>query len=292
MSIHHAAFMAACVAASRAPIQMAQRYPPHSANFPGKRAAPVGGSPWYDVRVNFFGHAVVAAWRRPEPSFALGAMLPDLAHMLGRHRVSSPHELLGQGISFHHQTDRVFHGSRVFIELEHQALRELRRAAVPPGPRRALAHVGLEVLLDAELARVPECLASYQAALMSAENEDLAGLVRWPTQHDPEGNTEPGLVPLCRVLLARSERLRPKTSADVVERLARILDSRPRLSIPASHRQEVNRWVESTWPVLQSRLADWVQELSSGLRAPGPDSTPASSNEASAARAPLPGDPA
>src|SRR5262245_22113008 len=97
-------------------------------------------------------------------------MLPDLAHMLGCSRVESEHDLLASGIAFHHLTDRVFHHSRVFTQLESEALKDLQRAGLAPGPRRALAHVGLEVLLDAELARVPECMTHYRAALASADD--------------------------------------------------------------------------------------------------------------------------
>jgi hypothetical protein len=224
--------------------------------------------------VNFFGHAALASWQRPEPSFALGAMLPDLAHMLGRSKVSSSHPVLAEGIAFHHLTDRVFHQSRVFAELESRALRELAEAGVPRGPRRALAHVGLELLLDVELSRVDEWFDHYERALKAVEREGLAAEISWPhsrrltaTPNHPEAlsPSDPGLQALCQALLSRAAKLRPSTSADVLERLCRILQPRPRLALPHADRAKVHVWLDRTWPDLVQRVPAWLAELRAGL---------------------------
>lgn len=216
-------------------------------------------------------------------------MLPDLAHMLGCSRVCSSHGLLAEGIAFHHLTDRVFHQSRVFAELESKSLQALRHAGVPRGPRRALAHVGLELLLDVELSCVDDWMAHYKRALAEAERDEVCAQISWTRAgHVERGvstdNTDPGFVPLCRTLLARAGRLRPSTSSEVVERLCRILEPRPRLAIPLAERPKVHTWVDDTWPELVQRLPAWLAELRAGLQPERATHPPAS--------ALIPGDPA
>jgi hypothetical protein len=58
--------------------------------------------------MNFFGHALVAAHKTPDPPFVLGSMLPDFAAMLRLRLPAMRDELMRDGVAFHHATDRAF----------------------------------------------------------------------------------------------------------------------------------------------------------------------------------------
>jgi hypothetical protein len=115
--------------------------------------------------MNYFGHAVVAFLRRPEPAFVLGAMVPDFAAMLRLAQPSPTHAGVAAGVAFHHETDGRFHHAPTFVELNHAALSALRERDVARGPARAAAHIGTELLIDGMLCRSAEWVAGYVAAL-------------------------------------------------------------------------------------------------------------------------------
>lgn len=98
--------------------------------------------------MNFLAHAAVA--RRlagDDAEFVWGAALPDLVAMLGpplNRADLSPRA--AEGWRAHHRMDEVFHANPVFLDgvrSLHADLDGLGR-----GPRRAVAHVGWELLLD------------------------------------------------------------------------------------------------------------------------------------------------
>src|SRR5262245_43693270 len=95
-------------------------------------------------------------------------MLPDFAAMVGVRVVSVAHAAADDGCRFHHETDDLFHRAACFQSLCHAATRALSGAGVRRGPARAIAHVGIELLLDDWLAAeqgVPGC---YREALSLA----------------------------------------------------------------------------------------------------------------------------
>ncbi|HEX2735133.1 MAG TPA: hypothetical protein VHM70_26185 [Polyangiaceae bacterium] len=222
--------------------------------------------------MNFFGHAVIASWARPDPAFALGAMLPDLGRMLGARHVSSEDPALGAGIAFHHESDRVFHQSRVFAEFERAALAYFRERRVPRGPRRALSHIGVELLLDCHLAS-KEQVASYLRALNAAGRTDVADRITWRSGSAAHGrdlqSAQLDFQELCRRLASRVERLVPERPRDLTPRLEAILSGHPRLALPGDRGSEVhasvNDWLDMTWPVVEQRLPEWLAELATGL---------------------------
>jgi len=115
--------------------------------------------------VNYFGHAVVASWSRPDPGCALGAMLPDFQTMCGA-RVASVADLaIGAGIELHHATDAAFHRLAPFGALVRELEERLAKAGVSRGPMRAVGHVGIELLLDGVLLDDAGARALYTAAL-------------------------------------------------------------------------------------------------------------------------------
>jgi len=116
--------------------------------------------------VNYFGHAAVASWRDPaSPGRALGAMLPDFAGMCGARLGDASDPELADGIALHHATDHAFHQLAPVTALMHELDAHLDRLGCARGPRRAVAHVGVELLLDGMLLGEPAYRDSYLAGL-------------------------------------------------------------------------------------------------------------------------------
>jgi hypothetical protein len=142
--------------------------------------------------VNFFGHAAVASWglapSAGEPTVAttdasgrvLGAMLPDFATMSGA-RLAEPHDddAVTTGIALHHATDAAFHRLAPVLALMRELDEHLDRLGCARGPRRAVAHIGVELLLDGVL--VEELL--YREHYVAGLAHDPGG-VRWREHGD------------------------------------------------------------------------------------------------------------
>ncbi len=100
--------------------------------------------------MNFYGHLVTASWHSESADFALGAMLPDFATMAQASLL--PHKnKYSKGVIFHHVGDRVFHRLPEFRAQEKWVLQFLIEAGLRRGPARAVAHVGVELILDGAL---------------------------------------------------------------------------------------------------------------------------------------------
>jgi len=197
--------------------------------------------------MNFFGHAVLAAWKCPDSGFVLGSMLPDFAAML---RVRPPRGLLpavARGIDFHHASDHVFHELEDFRVLVQQGVAWLTEAHVRRGSARAAAHVGVELMLDAHWASEPEPRQAYAAALGSGAPSAEPWLA-WT------GAEEGARFELLRTLLL--ERDRPAYWADtqqIAQRLGRTLRGRPRLELQGNEQAALVRWVEQTRAAVAER---------------------------------------
>jgi len=126
------------------------------------------------LRVNFFGHAAVASWNDDRGGVALGAMLPDFATMCRARLAPAADAALADGIALHHATDAAFHALPVVLDLMRELDARLDRGGCARGPRRAVAHIGVELLLDGVLVGDAGYRASYTAGLAA----DPAG-VRW-----------------------------------------------------------------------------------------------------------------
>ena len=187
--------------------------------------------------MNFFGHAAVAGQFRAEPLFALGAMLPDFCGMLGLRVPDAPQNTLGDGIAFHHVTDHAFHELEAFRTFVREATAELDARGVRRGTARAVAHVGFELFLDAELAEDETARARYFDAL--GAGREGAVFAHEMFVHD-ETERLSGLV---RTLEERGVAKRPDSAA-VVMRLTRALASRSRLAIQPRDAAAVSEWVE------------------------------------------------
>jgi acyl carrier protein phosphodiesterase len=134
-------------------------------------------------RVNYFGHAAVASWSflgtGPSPGKSLGSMLPDFATMIGVRLGDAVAPDVAAGIALHHATDSAFHQAAPVLALMRELDDRLGVLGCARGPRRATAHIGTELLLDATLLSDQ----TYRASFLSALDVDPA-LVTW---REPEG---------------------------------------------------------------------------------------------------------
>ncbi len=170
--------------------------------------------------MNYFGHAAVASWSAPsEPGVMLGAMLPDFCGMCGARIAAADEATVAGGIALHHATDAAFHRLPAVTGLMRELDEELQRTGCARGPRRAVAHIGVELLLDGVLVDEPGYRAAY-----------LAGLAHQPALRwrDPEGG------PRFAALL---DRLRDRGVPDdlrrpeaITARVHRVLAHRPLLA--------------------------------------------------------------
>jgi len=230
--------------------------------------------------MNFFGHAWVAAWFSEREPFLLGSMLPDLANALRSAVPRSSHDELCAGIRIHHETDRVFHATEAFQALEHHARRTLAAAGLSKGPRRALAHIGVEFLIDDELGGhgAPGArhlaLSRYIAALDFGGSAACRSMLHWSNRFDADR-----FALLCS-RLARASSAAPTTASStgrhfeadrrLAARLIACLAGRPRLELHPREEAALEPWLAECRPAVAAATPGLLGELSRGLEAPAP----------------------
>ena len=212
--------------------------------------------------MNFFGHAAVACWRSSEPAFVLGAMLPDFAGMVRVRLPESEHPELASGIAFHHATDEVFHDCPSFRELTSRAFDSLRGLGMARGAARAVAHVGIEILLDGELARQPRAASAYLAGLTAFA--ELGPSLAWRGPGD-------ALAVRGLTLALGARGVSPGHSAPdmLALRVSRSLADRPRLALGSGEERKVLEWAAAARAEVAGRAADLLAELGQGLTSKG-----------------------
>ena len=172
--------------------------------------------------MNVLGHASVAiAWGGDDPAFVLGAVLPDLASMIGvrvdRSRLEGP---VAEGIRCHVAADSIFHDQPDFRAGSAALRRDLAGRGLDRGPVRAVGHAGWELLLDGTLVGSPAEAAYWRALEVGELASDAitrSDLRRWQ-----------GFLAYGR----RRPRLRYDDPPWVAERLHDLLSRRPRLRFP------------------------------------------------------------
>lgn len=206
--------------------------------------------------MNFFGHAAVATWRSSAPAFVLGSMLPDFASMVGARQPDSRHPEITAGIAFHHATDDVFHDCPSFRRLLSQALDALGELGVARGSARAVAHVGVEILLDGELSKQGGAAPAYLAALRSFAELSID----WRAPAD-------ALAARGLVVALGARGVSPEHSApDVVAlRVARTLARRPRLALSSGEEAKVREWASGARSEVYRTAPALLDELGRGL---------------------------
>jgi len=216
--------------------------------------------------MNFFGHALIAqrdeATRGPiRAEFVLGAMLPDFASMLRTRPPLATLDTLSAGVSFHHRTDDAFHGSQSFLEFSRQASSFLSDRGLSRGTARAVAHVGVELLLDAAFAGENGANEAYLSAVACALGEPVRGFIFWQTSDVSERFQQ-----LCRSLRNRGRFQENPASELVAERLRGILADRPRLAMDERGLLVVREWVSSARSRITSGAPQLLREVEQRLR--------------------------
>ncbi len=169
--------------------------------------------------VNYFGHAAVASWRGATPGVVLGAMLPDFSTMSGARVDSTSDADVATGIELHHATDAAFHVLPAVTGLMRELDDALARRNCARGPRRAVAHIGIELLLDGVL--LDE--APYREAY-------LAGIAYEPVIAWREPGDDQRMAKLLERLRAYGVPEDLKKPESIVFRLSRMLAHRPLLA--------------------------------------------------------------
>ncbi len=198
-------------------------------------------------RVNFYAHAFLAAERRDDAAFVLGAMLPDLCGFAGERLGEAPAAALGDGVRFHHETDAAFHATDAFTRFCSELSALLQARGVRRGPARGVAHVAGELLLDGWLAREAAVPSLYRRALGDARALLAAGALACDTSER--------VTRVCARLHAAPLPESYTDAAFVCERIERALAARPYLAL-ATHELEIvhsevvraareTRWVPS-----------------------------------------------
>jgi hypothetical protein len=206
--------------------------------------------------LNFFGHAAVATWRSRQPGFVLGSMLPDFASMIRARPPSALDTELTAGIRYHHQTDHVFHDAASFRQLTAEAFVALQAAGLGRGSARAVAHVGVEILLDAELAKDQVARDAYLAALSASHPEKLGQHIGWG-----DAGAQARFELLRHTLIRRGVAADDATPELVAYRLERALVGRPRLELGSGGVAIVEGWAASARQRIIEQAPGLMREL-------------------------------
>src|SRR4051812_7122729 len=170
-------------------------------------------------------------------------MLPDFSTMSGARVTGTSDAEVAAGIDLHHATDAAFHKAPVVTGLMRELDKRLERGGCARGPRRAVAHIGVELLLDGVLLddasyRDAYILGlEYEAPLLwrdEGDAERFAVLMKRLREHGvPDDLKKPESIAyrLSR-MLARRPLLAP-SSADMAVIHVGLIEHKPRVEIAA-----------------------------------------------------------
>lgn len=209
--------------------------------------------------VNFYSHIAIASLYSEDVRLALGAMLPDLASLVGTKPPKSNCPDISHGYALHHATDRSFHALEGFRRAEFAESRTLQLLGFSRGTAWAAAHVGLELLFDDALALDEPTQALFRAAIAAAAPQLLGQSLEWGS--DAQAAQFETLRQRVWTLAKDRPPLDPMTLS---ERLCRTLAPRPKLAVRAGDRALLHRWAvglemrsSSLWPeVVASVVSD------------------------------------
>ena len=107
----------------------------------------------YTTRVmNYFGHAAVASWTSARARRRCSARCcPTSRRCAAVGSTRSRDAAIAAGVALHHATDGAFHELPAVTGLMRELDDRLAAAGCARGPRRAVAHIGVELLLDGVL---------------------------------------------------------------------------------------------------------------------------------------------
>jgi hypothetical protein len=208
--------------------------------------------------VNFVGHAFIAARSSDDPVYALGAMLPDFASMIGARLGKHDHIVLAAGIADHHRTDDAFHGTPTFVRLCRDEAIGLESVGLSWGASRAVAHVATELALDGLLLEQPSIERGYVDAIDTIE---------WTL---PAMRFERDGITRFRELYARLSRYgAPHGYRDplfVRDRMVQILARRPRLALVEGDAERLGDYLPGMCARVREAAPSLLGELDHALR--------------------------
>lgn len=213
--------------------------------------------------MNFFGHAVVALEQpqKEDPAFVLGAMLPDFGSMIGARIEHVEDAALHQGVVFHHAVDAVFHDAAAFRALSSASFQWFEARDLQRGSARALAHVGVELLLDRVLARESHYREGYMQSFEAAPRASSVALVDLARVQTGAGTASQRLAALLERLAAFGVDLHVCSLSTLATRLERILARRPRLALTERDAAYVLPWLEAFEASSERAAADVMADL-------------------------------
>lgn len=193
--------------------------------------------------MNYFGHAAVASWREGKGGLPLGAMLPDFTTMCGARVTGTSDVEVAAGIELHHVTDKAFHTAPVVTGLMRELDARLARAGCARGPRRAVAHIGTELLLDGVLVEHADYRDAYvlgleyEAPLLWRDPGDADRYGKFITRMRDHGIPEDlkrpeAIATRLQRTLARRPLLAPSPSDMTVIAMA-LIEHKPRVEVAA-----------------------------------------------------------
>ncbi|MEQ8763816.1 MAG: hypothetical protein RL885_07810 [Planctomycetota bacterium] len=195
--------------------------------------------------MNFFAHLVVAAREDRSEAFLLGAMLPDFGSM-ARFKVVAPADAsLRAGVTCHHATDEIFHSRASFLEHQSRGAEALRALGLRAAHARGVAHLGVELLLDGELARLDDERALFRRALEQGVEVDI------------DGDAQQRWQGLRRRLLDGTLPSAYRDPDFVADRLVGICARRPKLVIPGEVAEALPEWTRG----MQHHVSPWAEEI-------------------------------
>jgi len=185
-------------------------------------------------------------------------MLPDFWAMIRARSPAVSHAELASGIAFHHVSDAAFHDAPTFRALTRWAFDSLIADGLERGRARAVAHVGVEILLDGELARDESARLAYRQGLAMAAPDALGGCIAWRNAGESERFED-----LCSRLAARGVAADDVSPALVAFRLERALAGRKRLALEPRDAAVVERWAVEAGPRVSDHAARLFDEVAS-----------------------------
>jgi acyl carrier protein phosphodiesterase len=215
--------------------------------------------------MNYLSHHHVAFVRHSDapPFFYLGNVLPDLYSAAGEGRLREsdvekfPQDsLLTQGIKLHLATDKHFHGTLAFEQAMAFVAERFHAETFSAPPKRVffLAHVFVELVLDAHLARTePQLLEHHYAQITTEGNAAFAQeLETWL------GNPLPHLREVLEGVRVRQPLRSYAEPIGVIKALNRVCT---RATLPVYESSQDHEALTRLYEVTLAQMPKWQEDL-------------------------------
>jgi hypothetical protein len=211
--------------------------------------------------LNFFSHVAVVAKFTQDEGVAFGSMFPDFAGLLGIKVPTTQNTTILVGFTVHHETDKIFHDLSAFRTACREETASLQRRGFDRGPALALAHVGLEFLLDCALARDEDSVALFERSLAWASPECLKTQL-----YGFSGEIAAKFEQLRQRLLTVGPPTDPPKPTVIAERIMRTLERRPKLTPRLSMKPQLVDWISASYTDRTGLFPSLFEQVNEALR--------------------------